>query len=582
MMKRVLSLLVTITILGNSLFAQSVEDGKKFLYYERFKSAKDAFEKVLASNPNDINATYWLGQTLLDMKDSTAAKALYQKALGSNGNAPLLLVGMGQIMLMEGKKDEARQQFETAINLTKGKDVEVLNAIGIANVKAKQGDAAYAVEKLNLATQTKRFNNPNTYLILGQAYRKLIDGGSAVTAYNKALELNPKLAAAKNGIGKIYETQKNQEYYLKAYEEAVQLDPAYAPAYFNLFYHYYFRDVNKAGDYLNKYIANTDQGPDMEYIKTDYTYAKGDFAGARQKAEALIQQYGENVNPRMYRMVAFAADTLGDLQAAKAAMDTFFVKSEEGTDIEDIKSTDYEEMAKITSKIPELKDSSFSYFEKAIAMDTVVANKLKLIESAANMAKQLGNRGLEANLLGMAYTLQKDPSARDLYNWGMAHYQAGNYLKADSLFCNDYISKYPDQIYGYLWCARAKQAQDTTMEKGLAVDAYKTLAKKAIELDTTPTKVMKQYAINANFFLVSYYNDIAKQKDTAIYYTDEVLKIDPTNENALNVKKILTAPPKRTTTTASKGTGAKSSGTKSSGTKSSGTKPKSGSGAKKK
>jgi tetratricopeptide (TPR) repeat protein len=572
MMKSVLSLLVTIVVLGNSLIAQSVEDGKKFLYYERYKSAKDAFEKIIASNPNDINAVYWLGQTLIDMKDSTAAKALYQKSLASNGNAPLLLVGMGQIMLMEGKKDEARQQFETAINLTKGKDVEVLNAIGLANVKARQGDATYAIEKLNQATQTKKFKNADTYLIMGNAYRKLIDGGNAVTSYNKALEISPNLAAAKNGIGKIYETQKNQEFYLKAYEEAVQLDPAYAPAYFNLFYHYYFRDVNKAGDYLQKYIANTDAGPETEYINTDYTYAKGDFAGARQRAEALIQQYGANVNPRMYRMVAFTADTLGDLQAAKAAMDTFLVKSEQGPDVEDIKSTDYEEMAKITSKIPEMKDSAFTYYEKAIAMDTVMANKLKIIESAAAFAKSSGNRQLEADMLGTAYRLNPDPSARDLYNYAYANYQAGAYAKADTLFCNEYITKYPDQIYGYLWCARAKQAQDTTMEQGLAVDAYKTLAKKAIELDTSGNGQFKPYAINANFYLVSYYNDIAKQKDTAIFYTDEVLKIDPTNENALNVKKILTAPPKKTTTTA----------TKSSGTKSSGTKPKSSTGTKKK
>jgi tetratricopeptide (TPR) repeat protein len=572
MMKRVLSLLVTIVVLGNSLIAQSVDDGKKFLYYERYKSAKDAFEKIIASNPNDINAVYWLGQTLIDMKDSTAAKALYQKSLASNGNAPLLLVGMGQIMLMEGKKDEARQQFETAINLTKGRDVEVLNAIGLANVKARQGDATYAIEKLNQATQTKKFRNADTYLIMGNAYRKLIDGGNAVTSYNKALEINPNLAAAKNGIGKIYETQKNQEYYLKAYEEAVQLDPAYAPAYFNLFYHYYFRDVNKAGDYLQKYIANTDAGPETEYINTDYTYAKGDFAGARQSAESLIQKYGANVNPRMYRMVAFTADTLGDLQAAKAAMDTFLVKSEMGPDVEDIKSTDYEEMAKITSKIPELQDSAFTYYEKAIAMDTVMENKLKIIESAANFAKSTGNRQLEADMLGTAYRLQKDPSARDLYNWAYANYQAGNYAKADSLFCNDYISKYGDQIYGYLWCARSKQAQDTTMEKGLAVDAYKKLAEQAVALDTSATKAFLPYAKNANFYLVSYYNDIAKEKDTAIYYTKEVLKLDPNDENAQNVLKILTAPPKKTTTSA----------TKSSGSKSSGTKPKSSTGTKKK
>ena len=141
MLKRVLSLLVAVVITGNMLFAQSVDEGRKFLYYERYNSAKQTFEKVLAANPNDVGAIFWLGQTLIDMKDSTAAKELYQKAAASQGNAPLILVGMGHIMLMEGKTNEARQQFETAVNLSKGKDVEVLNAIGLANVKARQGDA---------------------------------------------------------------------------------------------------------------------------------------------------------------------------------------------------------------------------------------------------------------------------------------------------------------------------------------------------------------------------------------------------------------------------------------------------------
>ncbi len=210
----------------------------------------------------------------------------------------------------------------------KEKDVEVLNAIGRANVKARLGDPTYAIEKLTLATQVKRFNNPYTYLIMGDAYRKLIDGGNAVTSYTKALELDSKLAAAKNSIGKIYETQKNSDYYLPAYEEAVQLDPAYAPAYFNLFYHYWFRDINKAGDYLNKYVENMDQGPDIEYIKADYTYAKRDFAGAKTRAEQLITQFGDKVNPRMYRMLAYTSDTLGDANAAKQAMETFLAKAE--------------------------------------------------------------------------------------------------------------------------------------------------------------------------------------------------------------------------------------------------------------
>src|SRR6185369_2932982 len=109
MSKRFISFVTMVVLGSNVLFAQSVEQGRKFLYYERYKSARENLEKVLAANPNDINAAYWLGQVLLEQKDSVAAKNLYQKMLTQNGNAPLLLAGMGQIELMEGKSNDARQ-----------------------------------------------------------------------------------------------------------------------------------------------------------------------------------------------------------------------------------------------------------------------------------------------------------------------------------------------------------------------------------------------------------------------------------------------------------------------------------------
>ena len=82
------SLLVAgVVSLCNVAFAQSVDQGKKFLYYERFKSANDVFDKILASNPNNIDAVYWKGQTMLSNKDSAGAGELYSKALQTNGNA---------------------------------------------------------------------------------------------------------------------------------------------------------------------------------------------------------------------------------------------------------------------------------------------------------------------------------------------------------------------------------------------------------------------------------------------------------------------------------------------------------------
>ena len=40
--------------------AQTIEDGKNFLYLEKIKSARTAFEKLVAANPNDLYAAYWL------------------------------------------------------------------------------------------------------------------------------------------------------------------------------------------------------------------------------------------------------------------------------------------------------------------------------------------------------------------------------------------------------------------------------------------------------------------------------------------------------------------------------------------
>ncbi|HUM65863.1 MAG TPA: tetratricopeptide repeat protein, partial [Chitinophagaceae bacterium] len=84
----------------STLQAQSIKDGVKDLYAERYKSAKATFEKLLASNPNNIEAIYWLGQTHIEMGDTTDAKNVYSKALLSSANAPLIIVGMGHVELM--------------------------------------------------------------------------------------------------------------------------------------------------------------------------------------------------------------------------------------------------------------------------------------------------------------------------------------------------------------------------------------------------------------------------------------------------------------------------------------------------
>ncbi|MEJ7768609.1 MAG: tetratricopeptide repeat protein [Chitinophagaceae bacterium] len=524
-MKKITLILLLVITASTALLAQNVDQGRRFFYYERYSSAKDQFDKVLASNPNNIDAVYWLGQTLIELKDSTAAKALYQKSLASNGNAPLLLVGTGQIELMENKATDARQRFETALSLTKNRDIGVINAIARANVEAPLGDANYALAKLNaVGTEKRDPRNAESYLRMGEAHRKLIDGGGAVTAFQKALSLDPKLAEAKYEIGRVYLTQNNPEYFLPAFQEAIQLDPNYAPAYYQLYYYWYLRDVNKAKEFFDKYLTVADAKPENEYDRISLLFAARNYQAAVDSAKQKITQLGDKADIRYSKLVAYSYDALNDSTNAKTYLDQYFAKQKP----EGFLPQDYVFSAKLLSKFPGNEAEAFKSYETAVQLDTAMQSKLDLMAEAASFAGKAGNRTAQADWLGRIYSTKKDPTNRDLYDLGFAHYQAANYATADSIFCGVYSTKYPTEIFGYLWCARSAQQMDTTMEKGTAVEPYKRLISYA---DTVKDKYKAQL-IQAHGYLASYYANIAKEKDSAIVQLQSVLELDPANPDA--------------------------------------------------
>ncbi len=525
-MKRITLSLMLVAVSAGALLAQNVDQGKKFLYYERYKSAREQFEKAIAANPNNLEAVYWLGQTLLEEKnpdkDPAAAKDLYQKALATNGSAPLILIGMGQIALVENNVNDAKQRFETAISLTKAKDIEVLNRVAAANVNTKAGDANYAIEKLNTATQIKKFNDANTFLIMGDAYRKLVDGGGAVTAYQKALAIDPKLAAAKYRIGKIYLTQGNKEFFIPAFEDAVQLDPNFAPALYDLFiYYYYHSDVDKASEYFDKYLAVSDPGANNDYDRTSMLYIRKKYPETIAASQAKITALGDKADPRYYKLIAYAYNDQGDSANAKTFLDQYFAKQKP----EGFVPMDYTFRAQVLAKFPGNETEAFKSYETAIQLDTVLQEKLKLMADAAALAKKVGDRADQAKFLGMIYYTDPRANKTDLYNYGFAYYQAKNYDSAIAVF-GAYKTKFPDEVFGYFWAARSNNGIDTTAEKGAALDDYVKLVDVAKKADSVKYKSM---IIESYLYQAGYYNNVKKDKPTAIDYLQKVLDIDPTN-----------------------------------------------------
>jgi len=257
-MKKLSTLLLAVLLSGKLLLAQTVDEARKSLYYGRTTSAKQTLDKLVAANPKNAEAIYWLGQTYLALDSVGGAKQVYQNALNSGVNDPLVWVGMGHVEVLEGKKDAARQRFEAAITASLNKKKEnpnVLNAIGRAEADgpANAGDPQYGIDVLKRAVALDP-NNADIYTNLGINYLKLgpDQGGNAYEAFNNALRVDPKNARASYRLGKIFQSQGNSEKFLQYYNTATTADPAFAPAYLELYDYYSNRDVNKAKEYLEK------------------------------------------------------------------------------------------------------------------------------------------------------------------------------------------------------------------------------------------------------------------------------------------------------------------------------------------
>ena len=538
---------------ANFLYAQTVEDGKTFMYYERYKSARDVFQKVLASNPANEEAAYWLGQAYIAPDDRTAkdiadAKALYQSKLTTNPNSPLLIAGMGHIELIEGKTQDARSRFETAINLSQGKSIPVLNAIGFANGNpdSKNGDPAYAIDKLKQATQIKKFNDPDVYANLGDAYRKFADGGNAIQAYEAALAINPKYARSKYRIGKVYQTQGvgQESIYMQYYNEAIALDSKYAPVYYNLFNYYYETNVAKAGEYLDKWLANSDDDPKACYYRASLKYAQGLFNDAIAKADECIAAEGAAPYPNLYGLKAYSYNRLKDSANAKAMFDEYFKRQVP----EKIGGGDYSTYAQLLLKFPGNEAKAGEMIDKAVQMDSLISHKISYLKSIALVYDGQKNYIESGKWYGKILGVKKDYGKTDLYNAGYAFFRGGAQDSAVAVF-NKYTAKFPDDIFGYYMIGKAYAAVDTTGTLGLAVPAYQ----KAIQIGEAAAdkEKVKNQLIGSYKYFIEYQYNVMKSKDSALYYLDKAIALDPADAQLVANKEFISkndpkaAPPRK-------------------------------------
>ena len=543
---------------GASQLPPTIAQAQTNLVQGRTATAKQALEKSLSSNPKDPQTIYWLGQTYLGMDSLGRARQVYQNALNSGVNDPLIWVGMGHVESLEGKKDAARQRFESAITASaknKREDINVLNAIGRANADgpANTGDPAYGVQVLKRAVALDP-NNSDVYTNLGINYLKLgpDQGGNAYEAYTNAIRVDPKNARARFRLGKIFQSQGNSEKFLQYFNEAVATDPTYTPAYSELYSYYADRDVNKAREYLEKYVANSDKSCGTDFLLADYLFRSGKYQESLDKANAMNSGACANY-PRLKVLYAYNYDRLGDSAQARTNIESYLATA----DPEKVQPTDYLFGASVVKKFAGGEDTAISYLQKAITFDTVRANRIRYMDTIAFLYKQANKPVERLEWLRKSFQLNPNPSNLDMYNIADAAIASGDTLLADSI-SRVYIQKNPDQEHGYALLARAAKAADPDSSKGTAfdrVEEYVTWLKNQDSVKNA-NKIKIQY-----YYIASVAADKLKDYPRALDAINQILVLDPADTFASQAKPVLEKALNPGSSTSGGGSGTKKSGT---------------------
>ncbi|HSU28245.1 MAG TPA: tetratricopeptide repeat protein [Chitinophagaceae bacterium] len=530
MKKTTFTILVSGMLIATGLKAQTVQEGINHLYADRFKSAIGVFEKILATNPNNTDAIYWMGQTYLDNDENAKARDLYAKALLSSNNAPIILVGVGHVELHDNKLSDAKQHFEMALTSTrtkKGDDPMILTLIGRANVDAKAGDLPYAIEKLEAAV-LRDPKNPETYLQLGNAYKKARPGeggGKAFENYKKALEVNPNFPVADMRLAKLFESQKNWEFFLQYLNDAIALDPKFAPAYYELFYYYFFREkYPEAEAQLQKYIAAADDVIQNEYLYAQLCFGNKNYDCAITKAMNVYTTMGASTKPKVYKLIAYADYEKGNYADALKFINLYFGKAKTDSLI----SKDFDIKARIMTKMGGDPNEIYATYIQGAALDTVLANKIDFMNAGAAFfasGEDSVRRTKEGELRLEVIKLRPTPSERNYFDAGFAFYKANNLDRSDSVFAV-LVQKWPESIPGWQLRYNIGRLKDTSMTGGLAIPP----GLRYLELMQKDTAKNKRNIIGVASYLAQYYANITKDRDNAIKYLEIMVMLDPTNE----------------------------------------------------
>ena len=596
-LKPVLIPVVFLAIFSTNLQSQDLNSATLLTRSEQYDKAGEMLQQLIQKEPGNSKNYFYLGENyLLDYFSDTisnslavatkAAQEVYQKGVDANPNDPLNYVGLAKVAFYNGDEKTAADMRAKARSLLlpyknikkispPAKDYAfALAKIAESYIKADKVDTSFALPLIREAIKIDN-KGRDVYLIAGDLYMLVNDGSKAIMNYNQAQFADPQSPTANMKIGFVYVKGRALQAAIPFFEQAIELNANYAPAYRELGQLYAQAGrFDQSKQYFQKYLDLTAGNipAKIRYV-TSLFYSK-EYEEVIKNVEEIFKV--DQSRTYMNRIAGYSSYEKNppDYNQALAYMEKLFQTVAQ----ERIIQKDYLYLARILLKKNEnyvkmitdqhsqdlqlekikAKYATAPKADKAKLQPGIdeITGKIQTIQNEIAAAdkeidrafvaydKALSYKPEDKNLIneiansyaiyrryeGAAKTWAKllDPSkdnTEELMRIGRAYYNGDNLKAADSVFTS-LATKNPNFVPAHLWIARTYSKMDPDTKQGLAKPKFEKL----IEVVMADPKKYGSEMIEA-FNYLSYFHMMKEDFDGAKDYYNRMINLDPNNKD---------------------------------------------------
>ncbi len=520
-----ISFLVALSVSAFAAYAQNTP--QKSIELERYSEARAALARQGQSN----ETSFELGR-LYQMRDMPDSAAYYFNRISLDPKNPMTLIAAGRAALAQGKMAEAEAQFDNAVKASKAKDPKVYTMIAQAYGEADLKDNTKALSYVQAAEKLNKNKDDATLMIArGEIYQQSEQGGGeAMNSFERATMADPNNALAYYRKGQLNVRSRNYNDAKAAFEKAIALNPNYAPAYNALAETYFY--AGKYDDALatfQKYQGVAEKSPNTDVKYASFLFLTKKYPEALVEVDKVLARDPKNVT--MNRLRAYSLFETSKNAEALAAMEQYMKL----VPADKLITEDYVYYGKMLMKAGRT-DEGTATIKKAMAADPKKAAELQ--NDLAQGYMLVKNYPAAIGAFKEKIKASGTAELTDQIRLATAYDANKQYTQADSLY-NLVLTARPTYAPGYLMRAKTNYYMDPESKQGLAKPYYE----KYIELAKADPAKYKDGLVEANGYLGFYYYQKGDKATAAPYY-EQVLALDPSNQNANSVIKSMKAPVK--------------------------------------